>query len=163
MPPSFFLYWVGLLHVVMKKPRIYMGENCPVASRLIPLDSSVTCLSCVFMDSTLFFLFLLSMPELFQRRLEYFWLCDSSGQYYWHPGDWAWGKSKNTEQTKIEICKHDMLSVAGGTLAHVWGAVHLCHCFKTDWNTTMTPGRIAWPRLSLSLLSHAQTALESLI
>lgn len=35
---------------------------------------------------------LLSLTELFQRRLEYFWLCDSSGQHYWHPGDRDWGK-----------------------------------------------------------------------
>lgn len=35
---------------------------------------------------------LLSLTELFQRCLEYFWLCDSSGQHYWHPGDRAWGK-----------------------------------------------------------------------
>lgn len=35
---------------------------------------------------------LLALTELFQRCLEYFWLCDSSGQHHWHPGDRAWGK-----------------------------------------------------------------------
>ncbi len=35
---------------------------------------------------------LLLFPELFQRCLEYFWLCDSPGQHYWHPGHRAWGK-----------------------------------------------------------------------
>lgn len=37
----------------------------------------------------------LSLTELFQRCLEYIWLCDSSGQHHWHPGDRAWGKCRN--------------------------------------------------------------------
>lgn len=40
----------------------------------------------------LFSLFLMLITELFQRCLEYFWLCDSSGQHYRHPRYWAWGK-----------------------------------------------------------------------
>lgn len=34
--------------------------------------------------------------------------------------------------TKMGICKHDILPMAEGTLAHVWGPVRLCHCLKTD-------------------------------
>lgn len=40
----------------------------------------------------LFSLSLMLITELFQRCLEYFWLCDSSGQHYRHPRYWAWGK-----------------------------------------------------------------------
>lgn len=57
----------------------------------------------------LFSLSLMLITELFQRCLEYFWLCDSSGQHYRHPRYWAWGKYQILRRLCTDVCVFTLL------------------------------------------------------
>lgn len=87
------------------------------------------------------FSFCSSLTELFQRRLEYIWLCDSSGQHHWHPGDRAWGKYRNLpcvfrsilktvncNQADMILVTFNDMSVVQVWLTGRWGSACLWAC-----------------------------------
>lgn len=132
MPLSFFLYWWW--YCIMKKHRIY------IKTRAVQLLASWSCCIPVWPVCNVFYF---HGPYPF---LSFFSFCKCQNYFKdgWNIFDCVTvlgsitdilvtelGVSKKTQ--KRQRWKHDILSMAEGTLAHVWGPLHLCHCLKTDW------------------------------
>lgn len=122
---------------------------------------------------------LLSLTELFQRCLEYIWLCDSSGQHHWHPGDRAWGKYRNlpcvfrsilkTQNykqadmisclTKCLLCKYDWLV---GEFQHVSVGLYICPIVSKTYSRQAREVGRAWVR-GHSWVFHCSVMHEHLL
>lgn len=93
--PFLYLNWFPLFILTFLSKSMFFSVSC---STLINFFTSFSILFrwhfMPHLSPPLHSLSSLICSELFQRCLEYFWLCDSSGQHYRHPGHRAWGKYK---------------------------------------------------------------------